>query len=37
MIVFEDGMPKRSDYRKFRIKTVEGPNDYASLKEVLTR
>ncbi len=37
MIVFEDGKPKKSDYRKFKIKTVEGPNDYASLKEVLTR
>ncbi|MBR4759617.1 MAG: excinuclease ABC subunit UvrC [Lachnospiraceae bacterium] len=37
MVVFEDGRPKRSDYRKFRIKTVEGPNDYASMKEVLTR
>lgn len=37
MIVYEDGKPKRSDYRKFRIKTVTGPNDYASMKEVLTR
>lgn len=37
MIVFEDGSPKRSDYRKFRIKTVDGPNDYASLEEVLSR
>ncbi|MBR6315554.1 MAG: excinuclease ABC subunit UvrC [Lachnospiraceae bacterium] len=37
MVVFEDGRPKRSDYRKFRIKTVDGPNDYASMKEVLTR
>lgn len=37
MVVFEDGKPKRSDYRKFRIKTVIGPNDYASMKEVLTR
>lgn len=37
MVVFENGRPKRSDYRKFRIKTVIGPNDYASLKEVLTR
>jgi len=37
MIVFEEGLPKRSDYRKFRIKTVEGPNDYASLEEVLSR
>lgn len=37
MIVYEDGKPKRSDYRKFKIKTVKGPNDYASMKEVLTR
>jgi len=37
MVVYEDGKPKRSDYRKFRIKTVQGPNDYASMKEVLTR
>ena len=37
MVVFEDGKPKRSDYRKFKIKTVEGPNDYASMKEVLLR
>ena len=37
MIVFEDGAPKRSDYRKFKIKWVEGPNDYASMEEVLTR
>ena len=37
MIVYEDGKPKRSDYRKFKIKTVQGPNDYASMKEVLTR
>ena len=37
MIVYEQGKPKRSDYRKFRIKTVQGPNDYASMKEVLTR
>ncbi len=37
MVVFEDGKPHRSDYRKFRIKSVEGPNDYASMKEVLTR
>ncbi len=37
MIVYEDGKPKRSDYRKFRIRTVKGPNDYASMKEVLTR
>ncbi len=37
MVVFEDGRPKRSDYRKFRIRTVIGPNDYASMREVLTR
>lgn len=37
MVVYEDGKPKRSDYRKFRIKTVIGPNDYASMKEVLRR
>ncbi|MCI5649653.1 MAG: excinuclease ABC subunit UvrC [Fusicatenibacter sp.] len=37
MIVYEKGKPKRADYRKFRIKSVEGPNDYASMKEVLER
>ncbi len=37
MVVYEKGKPKRSDYRKFRIKTVQGPNDYASMEEVLTR
>lgn len=37
MVVFEKGMPKPGDYRKFRIRTVQGPDDYASLKEVLTR
>ena len=37
MVVFEGGKPRRNDYRKFRIKTVEGPNDYASLYEVITR
>ena len=37
MVVYEDGKPKRNDYRKFKIKTVIGPNDYASMKEVLTR
>ena len=37
MIVYEKGKPKRSDYRKFRIKSVQGPNDYASMEEVLTR
>ena len=31
------GRPKRSDYRKFKIKWVQGPNDYASMEEVLTR
>lgn len=37
MVVFEDGRPKRNDYRKFKIKTVVGPNDFESLREVLTR
>ncbi len=37
MVVYEDGKPKRSDYRKFKIRTVTGPNDYASMKEVLSR
>lgn len=37
MIVYEDGRPKRNDYRKFKIRTVKGPNDYASMREVLTR
>ena len=37
MVVYEKGKPKRADYRKFRIKTVAGPDDYASLHEVLTR
>ena len=37
MVVYEKGKPKRSDYRKFRIKTVSGPDDYACMKEVLTR
>ena len=37
MVVYEDGKPKRSDYRKFKIRTVRGPNDYASMEEVLTR
>lgn len=31
MVVYEDGKPKRSDYRKFKIRTVQGPNDYASM------
>lgn len=37
MIVYEKGKPKRNDYRKFKIKSVHGPDDYASMKEVLTR
>ena len=37
MVVFEDGKSKNSDYRKFRIKTVVGANDYASMKEVINR
>ena len=37
MVVYEDGKPKKSDYRKFRIRTVTGPDDYASMREVLTR
>ncbi len=37
MVVYEQGRPKRNDYRKFKIKSVEGPNDYASMNEVLTR
>ena len=37
MVVYEKGRPKRNDYRKFRIKSVEGPNDYASMQEVLLR
>ncbi len=37
MVVFERGRPKNSDYRKFRIKTVQGADDYKSLEEVLTR
>ena len=37
MVVYEKGRPKRSDYRKFRIKTVSGPDDYACMREVLTR
>ena len=37
MVVYEDGRPKPNEYRKFRIKSVEGPNDYASMEEVLTR
>ena len=37
MIVYEKGKPKRNDYRKFKIKSVQGPDDYASMREVLTR
>lgn len=37
MIVFEKGRPKRSDYRKFRIRSVHGSDDYASMEEMLTR
>ncbi len=37
MVVYEKGKPKRSDYRKFRIKTVAGPDDYACMREVLMR
>lgn len=37
MIVYERGKPKRSDYRKFKIRSVKGPDDYASMNEVLTR
>ena len=37
MVVFMDGSPRRNDYRKFRIKTVVGPDDYGSMREVLTR
>lgn len=37
MVVFNDGTPRRNDYRKFRIKSVIGPDDYASMREVLTR
>ncbi len=37
MIVYEKGKPKRSDYRKFKLRTITGPDDYASMNEVLTR
>ena len=37
MVVFENGEPKKNAYRKFRLRTVSGPDDYASMKEVLTR
>jgi excinuclease ABC subunit C len=37
MVVMEDGLPKRSDYRRFKVKTLEGQDDFASMEEVLTR
>ncbi len=37
MVVYEKGKPCRSDYRRFRLRTVTGPDDYASMEEVLTR
>ena len=37
MVVFENGKEKKHDYRKFRIRSVKGPDDYASMREVLTR
>ena len=37
MVVYEHGKPKRNEYRKFKIKSVQGPDDYASMNEVLTR
>lgn len=37
MVVFENGVAKKSDYRRFKIKTVEGPDDYSSMEEVLER
>ncbi len=37
MVVYEKGKPKRGDYRKFKLRTVTGPDDYASMHEVLTR
>lgn len=37
MVVFEDGRPKKEDYRKFKIRSVKGPNDFASLQEVIRR
>ncbi len=37
MVVFENGKKKRSDYRRYRVKTVDGPDDYASMQEVLYR
>lgn len=37
MVVYEKGKPKRNDYRKFKIKSIKGPDDYGSMKEILTR
>ena len=37
MVVYEKGKPKKSDYRKFKIKSISGPDDYGCMKEVLTR
>src|SRR4029079_12834311 len=37
MVVFEDGLPKRSDYRRFEIKDVQGQDDFASMEEMLRR
>ncbi len=37
MVVFENGLKKSSDYRRFRVKTIEGPNDYGSMQEILFR
>ena len=37
MVVYEKGKPQRSDYRKFKLRTITGPDDYASMHEVLTR
>lgn len=36
-VVFEDGLPRKSEYKRYKIRTVEGANDFASMKEVLTR
>lgn len=37
MVVFEDGVPARSEYRRFRVRDIEGPNDYAAMRQVITR
>ena len=37
MVCFKDGIPSKKDYRKYKIKTVEGPDDYASMREVIYR